>query len=326
MNTPSGFVGFDTLKHAVSMIQVLDRYGLSDRFQRTGDTLRGACPIHAGHNPTQFRVSLARNCWICFGDCNGGGSIIDFVSRKEGVGIREAGLLIQQWFGVAPTRANAPPPHAPTRDRPPAPEPRSAPATNPPLRFALGHLDGSHPYLAGRGLSAVTVQTFGIGGCARGLLAGRIAIPIHNATGQLVAYAGRWPGVPPAGQPKYRLPRGFRKSLELFNLHRARTATGPLIVVEGFFGCMKVWQAGFHRVVALMGSRLSSAQEQGIVQTVGPGGNVLLALDEDAAGRQGRADASERLSRRVAVRVVELGEEGVQPDDLLPERLHAMLR
>jgi hypothetical protein len=53
---------------------------------------------------------------------------------------------------------------------------------------------------------------------------------------------------------------------------------------------------------------------------------VLLALDEDAAGRQGRADASERLSRRVAVRVVELGEEGVQPDDLLPERLHAMLR
>ena len=84
------FVGFDALKRAVSMAQVLDHYGLTDRLHRSGDSLSGPCPIHAGHNKTQFRVSLSKNCWICFGDCNGGGSIIDFVSRKEGVGIREA--------------------------------------------------------------------------------------------------------------------------------------------------------------------------------------------------------------------------------------------
>src|SRR6185369_14026556 len=89
-----------------------------------------------------------------------------------------------------------------------------------------------------RGLSQSTIETFGIGYCAQGTLAGWIAIPIHNAAGQIVAYAGRWPGKPTDGQAKYKLPTGFRKSLELFNLHRACAADArlPLVVVEGFFG------------------------------------------------------------------------------------------
>jgi len=89
------FVGFDALKRSVSMVQLLDRYGLLEELHRSRDNLSGACPIHSGHNRTQFRVSTSRNCWICFGDGNGGGSIIDFVIRKEGLGIRDAALLIQ---------------------------------------------------------------------------------------------------------------------------------------------------------------------------------------------------------------------------------------
>src|ERR1700741_2970407 len=97
---------------------------------------------------------------------------------------------------------------------------------------------------------------FGLGYCPFGSMAGRIAIPIHNRNGKLVAYAGRWPGVLPRIRPKYKLPRSFRKTRELFNLHRALTVAheSSLKVVEGFFGCMAVWQAGFRRTVALMGS------------------------------------------------------------------------
>src|SRR6266446_4361861 len=89
------FVGFDTLKRAVSMTEILDRYGLTEHLRRSGDSLSGACPLHNGHNKSQFRVSLSKSCWICFGDCHTGGSIIDFVSHKEGVGIRQAALLVQ---------------------------------------------------------------------------------------------------------------------------------------------------------------------------------------------------------------------------------------
>jgi hypothetical protein len=61
------------------------------------------------------------------------------------------------------------------------------------LSFSL-HLDPAHPYLRERGLSDEDIETFGLGLASRGVMAGRIAIPIHDELGQLVAYAGRWPG------------------------------------------------------------------------------------------------------------------------------------
>src|SRR2546430_2227243 len=158
MNTP--FVGFNALKQAVPITRVLGRYGL--KLYRSGDNLSGVCPIHHGHNPSQFRVSISKNCWICFGDCQAGGSIIDFVARMEGVGVREAGLRIQEWFAV-PTVENAGPrliqkPKTPKLER----------ASNRPLRLELV-LDYSHPYLRKRGLLQETIETFDVGYCSCGL-------------------------------------------------------------------------------------------------------------------------------------------------------------
>jgi DNA primase len=322
------FVGFATLKQAVFIAQVLGRYGLMDQLHRSGDSLSGVCPLHAGHNSGQFRVSLSKNCWICYGDCNAGGSIVDFVSRKEGIGIRDAALLIQDWFNVQPSRNGY---NGGNGSKPPyrmciaAPEPPDG--NNKPLRFALEDLNCQHPYLSERGLSQETIETFGLGLCKRGSLAGLIAIPIENAEGRLVAYAGRWPGEPPDGTPKYRLPRGFRKSLELFNFHRARAmeSNPPLVVVEGFFGCMKVWQAGHRRVVSSMGSMLSRAQEAQIVRAVGPTGHVILCFDEDAAGRKGRAEAHKRLAHSIRVSIVRFEVEGTQPDHLPVGKLLELL-
>ena len=61
-------------------------------------------------------------------------------------------------------------------------------------------------------------------------------------------------------EPRYKFPAGFAKSQVLFNLHRAvapGSQTG--IVVEGFFDCLKVHQAGFGSVVALMGAAFTTA-------------------------------------------------------------------
>ena len=127
--------------------------------------------------------------------------------------------------------------------------------------------------------------------------------------GQLIAYAGRWPGDdPPEGEDKYRFPPHFKKSLVLYNLHRAREhASDGLIVVEGFFsGVFALWQKGRKNVVAIMGSSLSEAQERLIVETVGQRGRVLLAFDADAAGRKGMQDAAARLVSQVFVRTLAL--------------------
>lgn len=317
----SRFVDFRAVKSAVTMEHVLEHYGLLPQLHRNGDSLTGTCPIHGGDNQTAFRVSLSKNCWNCFSRCQCGGNVLDFVAKKENVSLLKAAHLLVEWFhldlpsnedGAAAERPRAsrpssrPDPPAKASPPPPAkPEPPedAAPGENKALEFELKHLQPEHPYLTERGLTAETIQTFGLGFCPKGLLAGRIAIPIHNAAGQLVAYAGRWPG--DTEREKYRLPKGFRKSLELFNLHRALAAPPdrPLVIVEGFFDCLKLWQQGCRRVVALMGSSLSQAQETLLRQHTTAQTQVIVMLDEDEAGRAGREDLARRLSRFLFVKV-----------------------
>ena len=240
-STATPFVDFKQVKSNVGILQVLEHYDLVDTLKQTGDRLSGPCPIHNGSNPTSFRVSISKNCFNCFGSCGRGGNVIDFVALKEDIEFRDAALLLQEWFmGETPTPAPTKPksPRRPRSEKPkadpppeqPEPEPEpEQPATaendegaveNPPLSFELKTLKTDHPYLCERNLDPETVAHFGIGYCARGVLRGHIAIPIHNPNGELVGYAGRWPGDPPEDTPKYKLPKGFRKNLEIFNLHR----------------------------------------------------------------------------------------------------------
>ena len=196
-------------------------------------------------------------------------------------------------------------------------------ADNRPLEFVLKNLQPEHPYLAERGLSAETIQTFGLGFCTKGLQKDRIAIPIHNASGQLVAYAGRWPGA--SDKEKYQLPKGFKKSLELFTLHRAvAEKADPLLIVEGFFDCMKLWQAGIKRVVALMGSSLSTRQEELIRSHTVPLDRVLIVLDEDDAGRRGRDEIARRLCLCRFVKIHTFAKEGMQPDQLSHDEIQQL--
>ena len=333
----SRYVDFHAVKQAVTMVQVLDHYKLTERFQRKGDSLSGACPLHKGENPTQFRVSVSKNCWNCFGDCKRGGNVLDFVSLMEGVTIREAAIRISDWFNVVsekPTKKAASSEEkqpAPSKDEPAQTPPKAASEAqetgpNKPLGFELRNLDPAHPYLTERGLSEATIAEFGLGCCNNGSMKGRIVIPIHNADGQLVAYVGRWPGDPPEDTPKYKLPAGFRKSEELFNLHRALQADPslPLVIVEGFFDCLHLCQNGIARVVALMGCQLSHAQEELLAAHLQPGDHIILMLDEDDAGRAGREYALQRLATRAFVKVFGYGREGQQPTDLSAEELQSL--
>jgi DNA primase len=331
----TNYVDFRAVKQAVSILQVLDHYNLTSAFKRSqnGESLAGACPLHNGTNPTQFRVSVKKNCWNCFGDCKSGGNILDFVSRRENCTIREAAIRISEWFGLANGEPGEPSAgkQSSSRSERKAEQParESDDGTNKPLGFELTKLDAAHPYLLQeRGLTADTIHRFGLGFCSSGSMAGRVAIPIHNAAGQIVAYAGRWPGDPPNETPKYKLPAGFKKSAEVFNLHRAieRPDDEPLIIVEGFFDCMHLVQCGFERTVALMGSSLSPVQEQLLRQHTTAQSRIVLMLDEDEAGRAGRADIIQRLAIDRFVKMVRLPEDASQPEELSSEELDQLIK
>jgi len=217
-------------------------------------------------------------------------------------------------------------PAAPSKPAPRKPAPpteKSAPNT--PLKFRLDKLERNHPYLTERGLTQETIIDFGLGFCSKGMMADRIAIPIHNIKGEVVAYAGRFPGEPDEATPKYKLPQGFRKSQELFNIDRAVKEQGPLVIVEGFFDCLKVHQNGWRKVVALMGSTLSAAQEEIIKQHTGPTSQVIVILDENEAGKAGREDIACRLSKHCFVRVHTFDKPDREPEHLSAEEVQQLL-
>lgn len=95
----TAWIDFREVKQAVSIVDILQHYGLLDGLTRKGeDKLVGRCPIHKGKSTTAFQVSPKKNAWYCFGRCKGGGNQLEFVAKMEGTDIRGAALLISQWF------------------------------------------------------------------------------------------------------------------------------------------------------------------------------------------------------------------------------------
>lgn len=191
---------------------------------------------------------------------------------------------------------------------------------NKPLGFTL-KLDPTHPYLFERGLTPPLLDTFGLGYCESGFLKGRIAIPLHDESGTLVAYAGRCASDEvPAGVAKYLLPRDFKKSEVLFNLHRVASAD-HVMLVEGYWAVFRLHSLGIP-AVALMGRTLSRAQEELLACS---GARFLtLLLDGDKPGRMAAQALLPRVTRNWFVYHAELPD-GQQPDTVDEEKLWRVL-
>jgi DNA primase len=259
----------------------------------------------------------------------------------ENVSIHAAALKAVEWFRLhfdplkgssseEEDETEAPKSNSSSKGNPRSKKPDSETekiTPNQPLKFRLEKLDHEHPYLRERGLTPETVKVFGIGFCQKGMMADRIAIPISNAEGAVVAYAGRFPGEPAENTPKYRLPQGFRKSLELFNLERAinEPEDKPLVMVEGFFGCMHIHQHGHRKVTGLMGSTMSPEQEELIKRHIKRFRHVILALDEDEAGQAGREDIASRLVKHCFVRIQTFKKPDAQPESLSAEEVQRLV-
>jgi len=320
----SQYIDFAFVKENASFERVLEHYNIEARGSGTQRSV--SCPFHPDKRPS-CRVELDKKIWHCF-SCQASGNILEFVAKLEDADLRTAAMKIAEVCGVTTAAARGPSakssrasPHrrkgaGTQKPQPEAKKPSPAPPARPegpvnvPLTFEL-KLDLEHPYLVERGLSAELVARFGLGYCSRGVMAGRICIPIHDAAGQLVAYAGRWPGEPPEDVERYRLPAKFEKSRVLFNLHRV-AAGEHIVLVEGYFSSFRLHALGVP-VAALMGSSVSEEQlallgERGTRQ-------VTLLLDGDEAGRKARERALPALANAFFVRAPLLPD-GEKPDTL----------
>jgi len=343
---PHEWVNYKSLRAELSFIEILRHYGAA--LKERGEQWQGFCPLptHEGkRNSPSFSANVGKGIWQCFG-CGAKGNIIEFATRMEGLNpenpndFRKAALFLQKTFvgkdGGEQEKPKAEPRRGVIRERSEQEDhdEETSGVVNAPLDFELQRLDYSHPYLRERGFTEETIKTFGLGYCQRGLMKGRIAIPLHDAEGALIGYAGRIVDEEAVGEdtPRYLFPGSrerngtrheFRKSAFLYNGFRVENAL-RLVVVESFTAVWWLTQAGITNVVALMGVSCSETQAGLLRDLVPEDGSIWLFPDGDAAGERMAEDTLAMLAPYRFVRWVRLSD-GEQPTDLSPDDIHTLL-
>jgi DNA primase len=114
----------------------------------------------------------------------------------------------------------------------------------------------------------------------------RIMFPIRDSRGRVVGFGGRVLG---DGKPKYlNSPETpvFHKGRELYGLHEARRAPGPLerlLVVEGYMDVIALVQHGIAHVVATLGTATTGDHLDRLYRAAPA---VVFCFDGDRAGRE----------------------------------------
>ncbi|HEY6661916.1 MAG TPA: DNA primase [Sphingomicrobium sp.] len=316
---------------------------------RAGREWKACCPFHNEKTPS-FTVNDDKGFYHCFG-CGAHGDAIRFLTDHRGMPFMDA---VKELAGKAGLEVPAPDPKA--RER----ADRAASLTDVMAEAAKWYaeqLQGiagneARDYLKRRGLTAETVQRFGLGlapdsrsalkraletlgedklietgmliqpeeGDSYDRFRGRLMIPIRDPRGRVIAFGGRILG---AGEPKYlNSPQTelFDKGRTLYNLDRAGPASRTarrLIVVEGYMDVIALDQAGIAETVAPNGTALTEAQIERLWR-LEP--SPILCFDGDSAGRKAAVRAALRALPLLApdrtLSFVELPA-GQDPDDVV---------
>lgn len=100
--TKSNSLDLERLLSKVNLEELAGRAGT--KLHRSGNELRGICPLHKGDNPTAFSVYTdpsGHERWRCYTRCQSSGDAIDFVQRWRGVDFMEAVKILVEFAGLS---------------------------------------------------------------------------------------------------------------------------------------------------------------------------------------------------------------------------------
>jgi DNA primase len=329
----------ETVRNSADIIRVVSDYV---SLKGAGSAFKGLCPFHSEKTPS-FSVHREKQIFHCFG-CGAGGDVFSFVMLAEKVAFPEAVRIVAEKCGV-------PIPAQPGLDdkqfdqRKQLFEIYDRAATYFQQRLSTEEAAIARQVLEKRKIEPAYIERFRLGYApATGLLSHlrlqdpvtsglfvkndrnevyerfrrRLMFPIWNERGKTIGFGGR--ALSADAQPKYlNSPESplYSKSYVLYALHMARDAAqrqGQLVVVEGYFDCLSLHQAGIENVVASCGTSLTQ-QQVAIMARYVP--EVIMNYDPDAAGQNAmRRSIDLLLAKGLRVRILKLAG-GLDPDDFV---------
>ena len=327
----------ETVRDSADIIRVVSDYV---SLKGAASTFKGLCPFHSEKTPS-FSVHREKQLFHCFG-CGVGGDVFSFIMLAEKVSFPEAVRMVAEKCGI-PIPSNSGLDDKKFDERQQLFEICERASAYFRQMLSTEEAREARQVLQKREIQPAFADRFYLGYApASGLMTHlrlkdpvgsglfirndrgdvyerfrrRLMFPIWNERGKTIAFGGR--ALAAEAQPKYLNSAEsplYSKSYVLYALHLAREVAqkaGRLVVVEGYFDCVRVHQAGFPFVVALMGSCLSTSQERVLAERFE---RVLLMLDGDAAGRAASRVIRTRLCEKCSVALVNVPE-GAQPDPL----------
>ena len=320
--------------------------------KRSGRTFKALCPFHQEKTPS-FIVHPEKQIFHCFG-CSVGGDVFSFVMKYENLTFPEAlrNLAARVNFPLPEPTHRAPEEVSESEAlyevHRLAQEYYSENLKHPekgkaardylkkrgfgeevlkefPLGWASGEWRGLFEFLSRRGIKEAALYRSGLiqrsrEGHPYDLFRGRLLFPICNLQGKVIAFGGRGLG---EETPKYlNSPESaiFRKRRELFGLYLAKcflSSESRILIVEGYFDFLKVYESGFKNVVATLGTALTEEHVRVLKRFVP---EAVVVFDGDQAGEAASLRGLEVfLEGEMSVKVAVLPP-GKDPDTLIGEK------
>lgn len=244
-----------------------------------GDELSARCPLHRDNNPS-FSLNINKGVWICFSHC-GGGDFVELVQRVLASSIQEA----RDWIDSNGTPIAFEQANRALLAMLERPQPEEKEIENLDWLGQFHHFGNTviPMWFLNRGFTWDTVNHWNI---RYNPITDAVIIPVYWG-GKLLGTVTRNTF---KSLPKYQNSPNLPRSQIFFG--EISTRLNEIIICEGVLDALWFWQNGFH-AVSLLGSFLSQRQteilkEHGMV-------HIVLALDNDEAGRKGTDQAKELL-------------------------------
>ena len=337
----------DQVQGANDIVEIIGQYLA---LKRSGRNLKANCPFHQEKTPS-FMVQPEKQIFHCFG-CGVGGDVFGFVMRYENMNFPETIRQLAERANIVLPRESAKKSEGPTeseqlyeiyqlardfyhqqymdpvkgkvaRDYFEKRGFKPEMAAELKMGWASDGWNNLLDFLRKKGCSEDLLMKSGLifrssKGTLYDAFRARLIFPIQNLQSKVVAFGGRILG---EGTPKYlNSPENpiFHKRRELFGLNFAKKYIDrerpQIIVVEGYFGFLRLYQEDFKAVVATLGTSLTDEHVQVLKRFAE---EAIVVYDGDKAGEAASLRGLEVfLEGGMNVKIARLPT-GLDPDDFL---------
>ena len=336
----------DEVRLQNDIVEVISQYV---PLKQKGNSYFGLCPFH-NEKTASFSVNSEKQFYYCFG-CGAAGNVFSFLMEMENMDFPEAMKKLaerahitlpepeksaqviaaeqtkQRLFDIHKTagryfydclqeeQGKAARDYLVKRQM----DPRMA------RKFGIGYSPDSYDalfkHLKEKGFTVSDILKSGLvlenkdGKGYHDRFRGRLMFPIFDVQGRVVGFGGR---ILAKGEPKYlNSPETilFSKSRNLYGLNFAKAAKKrELILVEGYMDMLSIYQAGFHNVVASLGTAFNQEHARTLKRFAD---DVILLYDSDEAGTNAALRAIPVLVKNgFRVKVTQVPD-GKDPDEFI---------